>query len=326
MTARTDIHRPSLLDPAEYAFMGCFYQGSSDDMARCYQEEHKHLDGEIAIALAQGALIFEGNHVSKTTCDHCGAAFAHGVTFRHTPTNQIISVGHICAANTVGLPSRAVAARKAAERAQAEANKVAKIMEATAPWREENADMVAYLVAAVAREGAWRDENQRINDEQDGIGRNTLPKTHHFLMDMARTINKWGALSERQAAAVRKFMSSDAERAANPPAVEAAPEGPLVEGRREITGIVLSHKWQDGDYGTTHKMLVKEADGNKVWGTVPGSIEDALTTQHEDYTSTTEDLKGHTVTLTAKVTRSREDENFGFYSRPTGGRLVPSAV
>jgi len=38
---RSDIHRPSLLDPAEYKFICAFYQGDSEAMHDAYEHEHK---------------------------------------------------------------------------------------------------------------------------------------------------------------------------------------------------------------------------------------------------------------------------------------------
>lgn len=276
---RTDTHKPSLLDPAEYTFEAAFYQGSSEAMHKAYGFDH--IDYSAAIARYDS---FSGNHENKGTCDHCGAAFAHGALFLHTPTAQLIHIGHICAENTVGLPSKAAAARKRAERAQAEANEKAKRLEATQAWRNENQGLVDFLAA---------------------------PQTHPFLQDMQRALQNYGSLTERQAAATAKFAAKAAEfaaRDAEREATKVTPEQPLTEGRREIKGEVVSTKWQDSDYGTSLKMLVVEADGNKVWGTVPSA--------HG------EEIKGSQVSFTATVTRSDRDENFGFYRRPTNLEVI----
>lgn len=79
-------------------------------------------------------------------------------------------------------------------------------------------------------------------------------------------------------------------------------------GRIEITGTVVSVKLVDTQFGTVHKMLVRHADGWKVWGTVPRALDVPA--------------KGDTVTLTATVEPSRDDAKFGFYSRPTGATLT----
>ena len=80
-----------------------------------------------------------------------------------------------------------------------------------------------------------------------------------------------------------------------------------------VEGTVVSHKWQHSDYyGETHKMLVKQDDDNKVWVTVPESIETA------EY----EDLKGQRVRFFATVTRSDKDDHFGIAKRPTKGEVL----
>jgi len=302
---RTDIHRPSLIDPAEYTFMAAFYQGASEAMMKAYAHDMREYDAALA-----AHPVFDGNYSAKLTCDHCGAAFNHGALFLHIPTNRLVHVGHICADNTVGLPSRAAAVRKQAERAAAEENDRIKRHKANAQWQAENADVVTFLNDTAMAEVAYRDAPKPT----------TLRAPHPFLNDMVHTFNKWGNLSERQTAAVRKFMvkavefaQRDAERQAEREAEVAASE-PLAEGRRLITGIILSTKWQESMYGTTPKMLVKQADGNKVWGTVP----DAAFEYSPAGTLTLDDLKGREVEFTATVERSQDDEHFGFYKRPTG--------
>src|SRR5260370_766651 len=117
---RTDTHKPSLLDPAEYTFVAAFYQGTSIAMEKCYDDDHREYDKviewihpdyrnkrSVGNARRPGEQVFQGNYAAKNSCDHCGAIFAHGVLFLHIPTGDLIHVGHICAADTIGLPSKA---------------------------------------------------------------------------------------------------------------------------------------------------------------------------------------------------------------------------
>ena len=235
-----------------------------------------------------------GNYEAKMTCDHCGAVFAHGVCFLHTPTGEYISVGHICAGDTIGLPSCAAVIKRTAEKAAAiEADRI-KRHEANTAWREANGDIILFLMP---------------------------PQTHHFLINMKNTFDKWGNLSERQSEAVRKFIAGAAKFAAAQAEreTEATPEVALIEGRRDVTGIVLSTKWtEDRGFGSQPKMLVKEADGNKVWGTVAESI----FSQGFDL----DGLKGETVIFKATIERSQNDEHFGFYKRPSGARVIEKEV
>jgi len=307
-STRTDIHKPSLADPADYRFMAAFYQGSSEAMMRSYK--HDMVEYEAALDNYE---TFKGNHDAKTTCDHCGAAFAHGALFLHTPTQELVHIGHICATNTIGLPSKAVAARKRAERAAAEANERRKQQEATQGWRDSNSDIVDFLNLVAADEVTYRETGKRIF-------------SNPFLSDMIHSLNRYGSLTERQAAATRKFFASrerfiqNQERNATEAAAITA-EFPA--GRQTVTGEVVSTKMQDSIYGSTLKMLVKLADGNKLWGTVPSSLEDAC---YDQATGETSDLRGATVTFTATFEVSRDDEHFGFFKRPTKASVASAEV
>jgi len=278
---RNDIHKPSLLDPAEYGFVCAFYQGDSPWMARSYQA-----DMEIYEEAIEVEEVFNGNHAAKGTCDHCGAAFNHGVLFMHLPTYELVHIGHICAANTVGLPDKAAAAKKAAEKYAAEMRERERLQQAGAEWREQNAELVAHLA--------------------------TLPDTaSNFMKDMQRAIEQWGKLTPRQADAAWNSIERDARIAAakveREKALENAPA--LTAGRQTLTGVIKRTKYQDSDYGTTLKMLVELPDGNRVWGTVPASIDRS-------------NIEGATVNFTATVKPSPEDPHFGFFSRPANARTV----
>lgn len=321
-TTRTDIHRPSLLDPAEYSYLGCFYQGSSRAMEISYARDMDDLSRAI---IASGAWTFEGNYQTKGTCDHCGAMFAHGACFLHIPTGQYISVGHICANDTIGLPSHAAAAKRRAEKAvaaeKAQQNRIAEMQ----GWRDENTDVVEFLATVEQAEVDYRQANE------DGT---QTKAPHPFLLEMVHSLKRWGSLFPKQAEAVRKFAARaaefaarDAERQANP---EPVPTTPLQTGRLILTGTILTTKVQDSDYGSTLKMLVKLDDHNKVWGTVPRSLEDAtLSTSYYDADggwqetpAQIEALRGQRVQFTATVKASDTDQHFGFFSRPTGAMLV----
>ena len=117
-----------------------------------------------------------------------------------------------------------------------------------------------------------------------------------------------GQESERQIEALREAVARDAERAA-----EQATEitAPVITGRIQITGTVLTTKWQDSHFGSTLKMLVRDDRGFKVWGTVPSSLPNTES--------------GDRVTFTAAVEASDDDETFGFFKRPTKAQLISEA-
>ena len=139
---RTDIHRPSLADPAEYQEIAPFYQGGSNEQ----HAEYADWAAEYEAAVIRHPM-FQGNYANRGTCDHCGTRFAHGVCFLHVPTGELVHVGHQCAANTIGLPNAAVAARRRAEEAarraaeeEAERQRLAPII---AAFRAEHEALVA---------------------------------------------------------------------------------------------------------------------------------------------------------------------------------------
>jgi hypothetical protein len=137
---------------------------------------------------------------------------------------------------------------------------------------------------------------------------------HEFLADMVRAVKTYGALTPKQTAAVAKWQanSNRAEEIANEEKAKAENLPALIEGRRILTGDVISTKWHDGSYGTTLKMVVRLEDGNKVWGTVPANIEPIEA----------DNLIGKRVSFSATVKRSDRDPHFGFFSRPKDARFV----
>ena len=75
----------------------------------------------------------------------------------------------------------------------------------------------------------------------------------------------------------------------------------------EVTGTVLSTKWVENKYGSTLKMLVEDRRGFKVFGSVPSALEN---------------VRGRSVSFTAALEPSRDDEKFGFFKRPTKATFI----
>src|SRR5665647_1585506 len=92
MTTRTDIHRPSVIVPADYSFIACdsLYSNAMD----------------VSFIRAQRAVIADhqartggawSNHEHGGTCHVCGAAAMYLAVYHHTPTNTYIQTGEDCA-------------------------------------------------------------------------------------------------------------------------------------------------------------------------------------------------------------------------------------
>jgi hypothetical protein len=115
MTQRTDIHRPSAIDPTNYSAFSWTYLGIPSGEEDIWPEE-------IAIENAHRQQVMQENgwhyatHEHGGTCHVCGAHALYLVFFVHDPTGEVIATGEDCAAKielpTSGLFTRA---RKAVE-------------------------------------------------------------------------------------------------------------------------------------------------------------------------------------------------------------------
>jgi hypothetical protein len=111
------------------------------------------------------------------------------------------------------------------------------------------------------------------------------------------------------ASAVSAFDREQAKQAsAKARLVHEGGQVPVVDKRVQVEGVVLSFRWVDNAYGSTLKMLVG-CDGYKLWGTVP-----------RDLVETVE--AGDRVRFVARLERSTDNDDFGFYSRPGNAEVV----
>ncbi len=294
---RTDVHAPRHMDPAEYTLL---LEADTRGEGNCTWYEVESNDPRL------NAPAFKGHWHERGGCDHCGA---HGLRFiavyHHAPSNETVVVGWQCA-SILGLDSKS-------EREHRDRQVQARRLEAVREWvaaSPENGRCHEVLLANAAASQAWGDRNEAAYDTGSSANHFGFARPNSFLSDLLHKLNRYGSLSERQVAAALRSVERDAEFAARraAQAAEVADAGPLVEGRRHIAGVIVSLKTQQSDYGTQFKMLVREDDGNKVWGTEPASISGCE--------------KGQRVELTATVTRSDRDEHFGFFSRPSKAIII----
>jgi len=100
----------------------------------------------------------------------------------------------------------------------------------------------------------------------------------------------------------------------------------IVEGKRNVSGTVLAAKWNETQYGSTLKMLVKLDTAEKVWGTVPRAIENvyhaAIDSGEEEGGDLKGWIRGKTVSFSATFERSDSDEKFGFFRRPSKAKVA----
>lgn len=309
MTQRTDTHSPSNFDPAEYTYAGFVDQH--------HEEGFEDIEDERANNLPYWRDSVPGRY---NGCDHCGQSGQRYLAlFIHEPTQQVVVTGTICA-NRLSLASRSeLDARRHAEE-HARRVKYAEFLAASS----DNRRLMEALDARTEADGAhrqamsdWNDRFEAVYDPREGNRREAeaaagpMPKYPHrnnnFLTDLAFKARRYGSLSDAQVAAGLRAIDRDAEFQARRDA-QPKPTTPLEEGRREMSGTVVSTKYVDSEYGSTFKMLVVLDDLNKVWGTVPAAIDC--------------DPKDMRVTFTATVERSRDDEHFGFFKRPSKAQVI----
>jgi hypothetical protein len=286
MTIRTDIHRPSAIVPADYSFIACdsLYSNAMD----------------VPFIRAQRAVITAhqartggawSNHEHGGTCHVCGAAAMYLAVYHHTPTNTYIQTGEDCADKmSLGQPAAFRCIREEVKRdreAQAGKRKAQEVLAA--------ADLSAAWTVYTTPHAPAYEENT--------------------ISDIVGKLVRYGSVSDKQLAFVRRLLAAIPERAVKVAAraVEqaAAAPVPVTDARIVIEGEVLSKKVVEGRFGSVLKMLVKTDAGTKLWGTVPAAISPE---------------KGDRVKLVAKVEPSKDDPKFGFFSRPAQAVIVTASL
>lgn len=303
---RSDKHAPKNFDPADYRVIDYLDNKKPQYDIRFARTEAATEAYKAAVAAWQKK-IFEhfpdwttggDDHKSIYQCNHCGhPAIRWVAVVEHIPTGKRLAFGEICA-NRCELPGRDAFKVKYLKTFAQKQDEMFEKMLKQLDFQTTNADVVEFL---------------------DGISTDYDSKDHPFLQDMKRALGQYGNLTENQLNATKKFMASAAkfEAAKAAKAAEMTDVPDLPEGRMDLVGEIVSTKWQNSDYGTTLKMLVRLPDGNKVYGTVPESM-----TTWSAETGTTYPDKGTQVSFTATVTRSKDDRNFGFFKRPSNGKVV----
>jgi hypothetical protein len=277
-TTRTDVHSPKNLITEDYELVNCF-------------------DNQTAWAITEyGLTISRKLHADDelgrgaNQCHHCGAHIRYFAVLEHTPTGKYIVAGETCVDNRF---SRATAdfqrLRKQAELDRAQQ----RIKRALEQFAADNSDVAFLATGELPESISW----------------------NNFVSDISRKLRMYGEISTRQLTAVRDAIQraeqQNAERAARKAAEATQITSDVVEGRIEISGEVLSTKWIESQFGSSLKMLVRDARGFKVFGSVPSSISAN---------------RGDRVRFVATVERSRDDSQFGFFSRPSKAAVITTAA
>jgi hypothetical protein len=277
---RTDIHRPSVIQPQDYQFVGVWYDPNEEfEIGSAYM---LRMERENIMAHMKQTGGRWARHEHGGTCHVCGANAQYLAVFHHQASNEYIRVGEDCTEKMdMGEPERFATARRAAKNAR----------EADAGKRKAR-----LILQDHGLEAAWRYyDTKHVWQEREEATCESI----------VGNLVRYGNLSEKQV----EFLKTLLYRIENREILKAQKEAEKAQaqncptGRIFIEGVVLSTKEVEGAFGTTQKMLVKTTGGYTLWGTVPKALK-GVGRQSE-------------VKFTATIEPSTTDKKHGYFSRPS---------
>jgi hypothetical protein len=198
-------------------------------------------------------------------------------------------------------------------------------------WRRKHEAELRKLRAEKARakrEARWALENHLkakafVKSNPRGLQLlRALRTPHPICTDMRERLQRWGTLSEKQIDFALKLQAEAIKNASNPmPTEKSVPIPENMPKRVPIKGEIVSAKYKETPYGAAVKLVIvweHDAGTSRIYGTAPKSVIDAYNASDDEIDA----LKGKRIALNASVKRSRGDVSFGFYSRPTQGRIL----
>lgn len=317
--ARTDIHRPSVIQPQNYDFIGIqimippadYEWGSIDDSVEI-QHHMKSTGGKFS------------SHNHGGTCHVCGAWANEMAVFYHKQTNEYIHTGRDCAEriqdgsssdfNAVILRRRAAqrrskAAAKTIEQLSELPDHVLEYCESI--WEDAFGGRIKFGSFEKVALGSLVDELPMSQFDRNKC----TQKLETVYSMLCKSVNCGYELTPKQLSYLEKLVDelvglpkTLAEKAEADAQIESVPEGKI-----KVVGEIISIKEEEYEvshYTTsiTYKMLVVDDRGWKVYGTLPKKLLEAE--------------KGDRVEFVATVTRSDNDRLFGIYSRPSKASFV----
>lgn len=285
---RTDVHRPSVIVPTDYEFVA-LENIKIDSLSDCHAVMYyrdlikNHMD-------RTGGTY--SKHAHGGTCHVCGAHCVWTVLFYHAPSNSYIRTGLDCADKLDW----------AADNGMVDAFKknVKSALE-----RKAGKEKAKALLEEAGLIDAW----VLYDSDADSVPNKWEENT---IIDIVSSVIRYGKFTEKQEAFVRsllkKISNREAEEIKRAAEYDAADNLPDFDERASIEGVVAAIRTDETFYGYVTKMMVISDAGWKVWGTLPSSLSDAK--------------KGDRVSFVATVTKSDDDPKFGFFKRPSKGKIV----
>lgn len=303
--ARTDIHRPSVITPEDYAFVCAFTYSQAAFIPGLFDLEKAELDRHMTMT---GGKFSEHEHGGS--CHICGAWMKDYAIFYHIPTKVYIKTGFDCARKLDFQDEDLF--RKIRDRRLAAEKSAAGKLKAEGLIEERGLDLeVAFSVFRNDGFGVYA--NDELLDKYAEL--KWFENTLYAACDIIRALVKYGNISDKQWAYLSKCLDrvkTAEETLANRAQVEAeriANSKPAPLGKVVVQGKIVSQKGYPNAYGGyDNKMLVVHADGWKVWITKPSSLGDVE--------------NGTFVEFTATLKASDDDVFFVFGSRPTKASII----
>ena len=300
---RNDIHSPANIKVEDYQFLCCLYSGSDPfmQMAMAYGKKI------LMDAVSRGHKF--SRHEHGGTCHICGAHAVHTAVFIHVPSGDMIKTGMDCAEKMDMDDANAFRNyRKCAADARKRKAGLAKARLLLADHGMEaiaDADVAGGLLD-------WSAMHNRT--DLPGMLRFKQEERIATVRDIYRRLVSYGNLSEAQWKFMARLWAEIQDF--NPVAIvakreaEKAQMGDISDGRQDIEGEVVSIKLADYNAPFPQdKMLVKLANGAKVFGSIPGSICRVHRGQHVKFSAAVQ----------------RKEKGFGYFSRPTKAAILEVA-
>lgn len=239
---RTDIHRPSVVNPAEYDFVAVKYIGNSE------RGEESTIGSRQIIA--QHILRTGGRYSSHEhggTCHVCGANALYLAVWYHEKTNTYICTGEECAEKFDLYGADFQTVRKQVKRDK--------------EFRAGRAKAERVLTERNLRD-AWAIYSATARDD--------FKFEEHTITDIVAKLIQYGDLSEKQWAFIVKLLTQIEERGQKQAKrdglhaedVKNSQHVGTVGERITIEGTVFFRASFDGVYGTTYITGIRDAAGN----------------------------------------------------------------
>jgi hypothetical protein len=241
---RTDIHRPSAINPADYDFIAVKYIGSGAAGDAMFAAESRRIIAEH-ISRTGGKY---STHEHGGTCHVCGAMALYLAVYHHPKTNTYICVGEDCAEKMDLFGGDFQSIRKQVAKTKAFTTGKAK---AQSVLEARGVDQRAWMIYSATARDDFQFEERTI-------------------ADLVSKLVAYGSLSDKQWAFMDRLFEKidaragiesarEAERAAD--AARSQYVGKIGE-RIIIEGTIFFTTDYETAYGTTYVTGIKDAAGN----------------------------------------------------------------